>query len=199
MNAILPSYGAGCYQDPSGPLRFTRVIAPETSGAAPAFDLSEADMAEDLLCVPDDAPNLTRRMAYRPNAQALSASDLVTDVVDVPQWRRDELVGLFRAQVYGAGALHPHYRKADAADPVLSLFWRSVDAQAEIDRVVGIYRDQRFFYQVTVRGDQQLAPLPGQIGRLTYSRYGLADGKPVLVRRVERNPATGDVVLTLWG
>lgn len=199
MNAILPSYGAGCYQDPSGPLRFTRVIAPETSGAAPAFDLSEADLAEDLLCVPDDAPNLTRRMAYRPNAQALSASDLVTDVVDVPQWRRDELVGLFRAQVYGAGALHPHYRRADAADPVVSLFWRSVDAQAEIDRVVGIYRDQRFFYQVTVRGDQQLAPLPGQIGRLTYSRYGLADGKSVLVRRVERNPATGDVVLTLWG
>lgn len=199
MNAMLPSYGVGCYQDPNGALRFTRVIAPEAFAGVPAFDLGEADLAEDLLCVPDDAPNLTRRMAYRPNAQALAASDLVTDVVDVPQWRRDELVGLFRAQVYGAGPLHPHYRRADAADPVVSLFWRAADAQAEIDRVVAIYREQRFFYRVSVRGDQELAPQPGQVGRLTYSRYGLQAGKNVLVRRVERNPATGDVVLTVWG
>ena len=199
MNAILPSYSAACYQDPNGALRFTRVAAPESYGGAPAFDLGEDDLAEDLLCVPDDAPNLTRRMAYRPNAQALAASDLVTDVVDVPQWRRDELAGLFRAQVYGAGALHPHYRRADAADPVIALFWRGTDAQAEIDRVIAIYREQRFFYRVSVRGDQELAPQPGQIGRITYSRYGLSAGKLVLVRRVERNPATGDVVLTVWG
>lgn len=199
MNAILPSYSAACYQDPSGALRFTRVVAPETFGGAPAFDLGESDLVEDLLCVPDEAPNLTRRMAYRPNAQALAASDLVTDVVDVPQWRRDELTGLFRAQVYGAGALHPHYRRADAADPVVSLFWRAADAQTEIDRVVAIYREQRFFYRVSVRGDQELAPQPGQIGRITYGRYGLEVGKLVLVRRAERNPATGDVVLTVWG
>lgn len=199
MSAILPSYSAGCYQDPSGVLRFTRVVAPESFGGVPAFELDQDDLAEDLICVPDDAPNLTRRMAFRPNAQALAASDLVTDVVDVPQWRRDELAGLFRAQVYGAGALHPHYRRADAADPVVSLFWRAADAQAEVDRVVAIYREQRFFYRISVRGDQGLAPQPGQIGRITYGRYGLEGGKMVLVRRVERNPATGDVVLTVWG
>jgi hypothetical protein len=199
MSAILPSYSAACYQDTNGALRFTRVVAPESYGGAPTFDLRGEDLAEDLVCVPDEAPNLTRRMAYRPNAQALAASDLITDVVDVPQWRRDELVGLFRAQVYGAGVLHAHYRRADAADPVVSLFWRAADAQAEIDRVVAIYREQRFFYRVSVRGDQELAPLPGQIGRITYGRYGLEAGKPVLVRRVERNPATGDVVLTVWG
>ncbi|MHC9012097.1 hypothetical protein ACYX79_10790 [Stenotrophomonas rhizophila] len=199
MNAILPSYGAACYQDATGVLRFTRVVAPETFGGAPAFELTANDLAEDLLAVPDDAPNLTRRMAYRPNAHALAASDLVTDVVDVPQARRDELTGLFRAQVYGGGVLHQHYRRADAADPVISLFWHAADAQSEIDRVVGMYREQRFFYQMTVRGDQSLAPQPGQIGRLTYPRYGLDEGKAVLVRRVERNPATGDVVLTMWG
>jgi len=199
MNAILPSYGAACYQDATGVLRFTRVVAPETFSGAPVFELTANDLAEDLLAVPDDAPNLTRRMAYRPNAQALAASDLVPDVVDVPQARRDELTGLFRAQVYGGGVLHQHYRRADAADPVLSLFWDAADAQSEIDRVVGMYRQQRFFYQVTVRGDQSLAPQPGQVGRLTYPRYGLEEGKAVLIRRVERNPATGDVVLTMWG
>ncbi len=199
LNAMLPSYGVGCYQDPTGVLRFVQVVAPETYQGQPAFEISEADMASDLVGVPDDAPNLTRRMAYRPNAQALGASDLVTDVVDVPQSRRDELTGLYRGQVFAAGALDAHYRRADAADPVISLFWHAADAQAEINRVVAMYQRQRFFYQVAIRGDQDMAPLPGQIGRLTYSRYGLADGKPVLVRRVERNPATGDVVLTLWG
>lgn len=199
LNAMLPSYGVGCYQDPTGVLRFVQVVAPETYQGLPAFEISEADMASDLVGVPDDAPNLTRRMAYRPNAQALGASDLVTDVVDVPQSRRDELTGLYRGQVFAAGALDAHYRRADAADPVISLFWHAADAQAEINRVVAMYQRQRFFYQVAIRGDQDTAPLPGQIGRLTYSRYGLADGKPVLVRRVERNPATGDVVLTLWG
>ncbi|WP_295573911.1 hypothetical protein [uncultured Stenotrophomonas sp.] len=200
LSALLPSYGAGCYQDSAGVLRFVRVIAPETHAGPFAFDLSEAgDLAVDLVMVPDDAPNLTRRMAYRPNAQALAASDLVTDVVDVPQARRDELTGLYRGQVYGAGPLHAHYQRAEVADPVISLFWHASDAQAEIDRILGMYQVQRYFYQLAVRGDQDLAPLPGQIGRLTYSRYGLADGKPVLVRRVERNPATGDVVLTVWG
>jgi hypothetical protein len=199
LNAMLPSFGTGCYQDATGVLRFVRVVAPESYAGQMAFDLSEDDMSSDLVGVPDDAPNLTRRMAYRPNAQALGASDLVTDVVDVPQARRDELTALYRGQVYAAGPLDAHYRRADAADPVISLFWNAADAQTEIDRVVAIYRQQRFFYQVTVRGDQQLAPLPGQVGRLTYGRYGLADGKPVLVRRVERNPATGDVVLTVWG
>ncbi|MGK3726749.1 hypothetical protein [Stenotrophomonas sp. 6O] len=199
LNAMLPSYGVGCYQDPTGVLRFVQVVAPESYQGQPAFEISEADMASDLVGVPDDAPNLTRRMAYRPNAQALGASDLVTDVVDVPQSRRDELTGLYRGQVFAAGALDAHYRRADAADPVISLFWHAADAQAEINRVVAMYQRQRFFYQVPIRGDQDMAPLPGQIGRLTYSRYGLADGKPVLVRRVERNPATGDVVLTLWG
>ncbi|MNT80679.1 hypothetical protein D3C72_2201730 [compost metagenome] len=82
---------------------------------------------------------------------------------------------------------------------MVSLFWHAADAQVEIDRILGMYQVQRYFYQLAVRGDQDLAPLPGQIGRLTYSRYGLEDGKPVLVRRVERNPATGDVVLTVWG
>ncbi|MEN5204055.1 hypothetical protein ABE473_06310 [Stenotrophomonas sp. TWI700] len=199
LNAILPSYGAGSYQDASGVLRFVRVTAPETHTGEFAFDLSEADLAVDLIMVPDEAPNLTRRMAYRPNGQALGASDMVTDVVDVPQARRDELSGLYRGQVYGAGPLHAHYQRAEAADPVISLFWHAADAQVEIDRILSLYRVERYFYQLAVRGDQDLAPLPGQIGRLTYSRYGLEDGKPVLVRRVERNPATGDVVLTVWG
>ncbi|MGS8893463.1 hypothetical protein ACQWC6_24405, partial [Salmonella enterica subsp. enterica serovar Infantis] len=83
-----------------------------------------------------------------------------TDVVDVPQARRDELTGLYRGQVYGAGPQHYHYQWAEVADPVISLFWHAGDAQAEIDRILGMYQVQRYFYQLAVRGDQDLAPLP---------------------------------------
>lgn len=197
LAAILPSYAASCWQDADGTLRFARVIAPESYAGTLAFDLD--DFSQDLVAVPDDAPNLTRRFAYRLNAQALGVSDIVTDLVDVPQSRRDELTGLWRGQVYAAGTLHPHYRRADAAAPFVSVFWFAADAQEEVDRVVAMYAVQRFFYQVSIRGDQSLAPKPGQIGRITYPRYGLDAGKQVLVRRVERNPVTGDVTLTLWG
>ncbi|MGR4897521.1 hypothetical protein ACIPR8_19980, partial [Stenotrophomonas sp. LARHCG68] len=196
--AILPSYGAGMYQAPDGVLRVARVVAPE-SVAVPAFEVIADDLAEDLIALPDDAPNLTRRFAYRPNAQALGAADLVSDLVDVPQARRDELTSLFRGQVYAAGPLHPHYRHADVAAPFVSLFWGQGDAQAEADRIVGLYAVMRHFFVLTIRGDQQLDVQPGQVGRVTYPRYGLENGKNVFVRSVERNPTTGDVVLNVWG
>jgi len=42
------------------------VAAPEEWAGELAFDLAGGDLAEDLLAVPDEAPNLTRRMASRP-------------------------------------------------------------------------------------------------------------------------------------
>jgi hypothetical protein len=196
---VLPSYGAWWWQDDDGTLRFSRIVAPESYVGALAFDVTRGDMRGDLGFRPDLAPNLTRRMAYRPNAQALSASDLVTDVVDVPQSRRDELTGFYRGVVYAGGALPAVYRHADAAEPVFSQFWRAQDAQAEIDRVVGMYGVRRGLYFAQFYGDPAFAPKPGQVGRITHHRYGLNGGKKVLVRARTRNPATGDVSLALWG
>ena len=196
---VLPSYGAWWWQDDDGTLRFSRIVAPESYVGELAFDVSRGDLRGDLGFRPDLAPNLTRRMAYRPNAQALSASDLVTDVVDVPQGRRDELTGLYRGVVYAGAALPTIYRHADAADPVFSQFWRAQDAQAEIDRVVGMYGVRRGLYFAQFYGDPDFAPKPGQVGSITHHRYGLSGGKKVLVRARTRNPATGDVSLALWG
>ena len=198
LAAILPSYGAWWWQDSDGVLRFSRVIAPESYVGLPAFELTRADAVDDVVSVPDTAPNLTRRMAYRLNAQALGASDLVTDMVDLPQARRDELTGFWRGQVYGAGALAARYQHADSADPFLSCFWRAQDAQAELDRVLAIYAVPRALYHWRVI-DPELAPKPGQVGLITHPRFGLAGGKRVLVRGVVRNPVTGDTTLTLWG
>ena len=197
---VLPSYGAWWWQDDDGTLRFARIIAPETYVGELAFDVSRGHMASDLIFTPDYAPNLTRRMSYRPNAQALTAADLVTDMVDVPQARRDELTALWRGVAYSGSALPARYQHADSAEPMQSAFWRAQDAQTEIDRVVGMYGVPRFSMVAAFKADPTFAPKPGQVGRITYSRYAeLAGGKKVLVRGRTRNPATGDITLILWG
>jgi len=199
LSAILPTYGAGWWQDADGVLRFGRVVDPDTVGVL-AFDLVAADLAADLVAIPDEAPGLSRRMAYQPNARVLSAGDLVTDLVDVPVWRRNELTAPWRGQVYSAKPLAPRYRHADSAPPLVSCFWRAPDAQAEIDRVCGLYARARQFFELRLHGAWDLLDvMPGQIGRLTYPRYGLQAGRKLLVRRVQRNPATGEVALILWG
>jgi len=195
----LPSWGAWWWQDDDGVLRFSRIIAPDTYGGTLAFDLTRADLESDLICTPDLAPGLTRRMAYRPNAQALGAGELVTDMIDLPQPRRDELMGLWRGQVYGGGPLPRRYQHADSAEPIVSLFWRAQDAQAEIDRVVAMYGTPRFTMVLRLKGGSDFNPKPGQVGRITHPRYGLAGGKKVLVRSRLRNPANGDTTLILWG
>lgn len=196
---VLPSFGAWWWQDDDGTLRFTRIIAPESYVGTLAFDVTRADLMGDLVSTADMAPNLSRRMTYRPNAAALASSDLVTDIVDVPQTRRDELTGLWRGQVYGGGPLPRRYRHADSAEPMQSVLYLAQDAQSEIDRVIAMYESPRSTMVARFSGDPLFAPKPGEVGRITYGRHGLEGGKQVLVRARTRNPATGDVTLILWG
>lgn len=198
LQAILPSYGAWWYRDTDGVIRIVRAIDPDAVGTL-AFDLIAEDLAEDLLVTPDTAPNLTRRMAYRPNAYIHSGGDLVTDLDDVPPARRIALGNPYQGQAYSAVPMAARYRHADSAPPLISTFWLQADAQTEINRVCSLYAVPRFFYRWHVTGDLTLAPKPGDVGRITYPRYGLAAGLNVQVRDVQRNPATGDVTLTLWG
>lgn len=193
---ILPSYGASLWQDNAGQLRIGRVVDPAT--VPPTFALDGLDFDDDLVLIPDEAPRLSRRMAYQPNARVLAAGELVTDLVDVPVWRRAELTAPWRGQVYSGKPLSPRYAHADTNAPLVSVFWRATDAQAEIDRVCNLYAQARAFYVATFV-DATFSASPGDVGVLTYPRYGLQAGKRVLIRSIERNPMTGKVSLTLWG
>lgn len=202
MAHVLPSYGAWWWQGPNGVLRFARVVDPATVADVDlAFEVGEADLMSGLERLPDDAPNLSRRMSFRPNARALAATDIVTDMVDVPPARRAALTRLYRGQAFAAGPISERYRHADTAEPMLSCFWEQADAQAEIERVCALYALQRWFYRIRLNVEpEQLYQLkPGAVGRLTHSRYGLAAGAKLLIRRVEINWATGDVAMILWG
>jgi hypothetical protein len=195
---LMPSYGAW-WQDATGLLRFSRIVDPAGVASAQwAFDLDSSDFGEPLAARPDDAPNLSRRMGYRPNARPLQPGEFVTDLVDVPASRREELGQSHRGIAYSAVPLAARYAHADTAAPVPSTLWRQQDAQAEVDRVCGFYTVPRALYLARVPG-MAAVPTPGQVGRIRYPRYGLADGKAVLVRKVDHNPAAGAVELTLWG
>lgn len=199
LAAILSSYGAWYWQDSSGVLRIARIVDP--ASVAVDFSLDGAELAEDLTFVTDTAPALATRMAWRPNYAQLREGDLVTDFVDVPAEDRAILGAAYTGAVTaaGAGTLPSEYRHALDAEPFVSLFWLEADAQAEIDRIIDLYQTVRRFWDVRLRGNTTLVPLPGQVCSLAYPRYGLDGGTPLLVRRVDRNPATGDISLTLWG
>jgi len=197
LHAILASYGAWYDRDADGVLRFVRIIAPES--VTPTFEINASDLIGDLKRITDEAPNLTRRVAYRPNAQALGASDLVTDLEDVPQSRRDQLTALWRGQVYAAGPLPPRYAHADSAEPFISTLWRQQDAQTEAERIIAMYAKERATHQITVNAGLNPVPTPGEIGLLRYPKYGLASGLPVLVRRVDHRAERSGITLLLWG
>lgn len=199
-DAILASYCASAWQDSTGLLRCTRLISPESIG--PDLELSRAMLGGDLTWVYDNAPNLSRRMGYRPNAAPMASSDFVTDLVDVPMSRRIELMRPYRGLVFSAVPMHGRYAAAERREPFQSLFYSQADAQAEIDYVCNLYAVERRFYSWRGIGDydESLSALrPGQVVNVSYDRYGLASGRNMLVVSIQRNPSTKRMSLRLWG
>jgi len=196
---VLPSYCADWWPDGDGVLRISRLIDPDAYAGELAFNLKWQELSSDLVVVPDLAPGLTRRMAYQPNAAPLASGDMITDLEQLPPAMRQQLSGAYRGQVYAGGPLASRYARAEAAPPRLSRFDRREDAQAEIDRVVALYAVPRNFYSGVIYGRPDITFRPGEIGRITYPRYGLQAGRNVLVTSVVTNPVTGRHTVRFWG
>lgn len=196
-DAVLATYGAACYQATDGVLRFTRLIDPDS--VSESAELSPSDLGEDLTWIYDSAPNLTRRMAYRPNAAPMEAGDFVTDLVDVPMSRRVELMQPYRGVAYSAVPLAPRYAAADRRNPFISTFWNEQDAQIEINRICSLYSVDRRFYLWRSLDAFDLPLVPGQVVRVTYPRYDLSGGRNLIVASVLRNSSNGRQTVRLWG
>lgn len=194
---ILANWCASSWSDESGVLRFVRLIAPEDAFAT--FAIAEVDMEGDLLVAPDEAPNLTRRMGFQPNAAPMQESDFVTDLVDVPLSRRQQLMEPHRGTAYTARALAARYAAADRRPAFVSGLYAEADAQAEIDRVSALYSVNRNFYTCKLKARDASAYPLGAVGTLTYPRYGLSAGRNLFLYGRRYNSATGDLVLKLWG
>ncbi len=193
---LLENYAVAVYGAKDGQLRFVRMEDPATLTVALDMTLNDLDK---VIVLPDDAVALTSRMAYRPNWSPLSNSDFVSDLLDVPVSKRLELMAKHRGVVYSSVDVSARYRLSDAQEPMESLFWRVQDAQAELDRIRTIYAVDRNFYHVVLKNDRDFNKNLGSCIRLTYSRYGLAAGKKLMLVSRRSNATTGDHLLTLWG
>lgn len=200
LAVLLPSYCADWWPDEEGVLRLVRLVDPDSvADANLAFDLDWRELAGDMTMSPDLAPNLTRRMGYQPNGVPLATGDMITDMTQLPPGLRQQLSGECRGLVYCPGPLATRYARADAVAPLVSRFDRREDAQAEIDRVVDLYRVPRNFYTGRLSGRTDITFRPGQIGRITYPRYGLQAGRKVIVASVSYNPVQGSHAVKFWG
>jgi hypothetical protein len=198
LQAALTGYTACYWQDGGGVIRFSRLLDPATQSAVGT--ITPDMMLSDLTVTTDSAPGLTAQMAGRRNWLALDPTDFVTDFVDVPFAVRRELSRRFRA-VRTTGVPFPsEYAHArGATDPVGTLLDSPADLQAEIDRVASLYSTVRRFYQCRVAIEAIGAYELGQVWELEYPRYGLQDGKNVLITAITEDRVNRTATLRLWG
>lgn len=190
------SYGAGLFQDRFGKLRPARLKAPATSAD---FELSEWQVPSILGYTADTADGLSTRLNYGRNYAVHSDEDM-TGITD--QALRADLGREVRT-VTTTVSLHSSYA-GDAAkrDPLDSLLSEQSDAQAEIDRICGLYTVPRCFISIRARVDSAETAYtiePGQTVRLTHRRYGLSAGRNFLVVMARSTFTTGSIDLMLWG
>lgn len=200
LDMALASYTACKWADGSGKLRFTRLFAPEsvaTGARAGAIDTNA--LGGDLVPALDTAPGLTTQMGVRRNWASFSDGDLVTASLNFPLAVRQSMLRGFQQVASTAQPLAGAYRHALYAPPVASCFDQQADGQAEIDRVAALYTVPRWFYAATV----ELEALPGldlgQVWTLTYPKYGLDTGKPVMVIDFEPDLLANTANIILWG
>lgn len=200
LDMALASYTACKWADGSGKLRFSRLIDPASIAAgdrAGTIDINAMD--GDLVPVLDTAPGLTTQMGVRRNWASLSDGDLVAASLNFPLAVRQSMLRDYQQVASTATPLAGAYRHALYAAPVASCFDQQADGQAEIDRVAALYGIPRWFYAVTV----ELEALPGldlgQVWTLTYPKYGLAAGKPVMVIDYEPDLLANTANIILWG
>ncbi len=115
---------------------------------------------------------------------------------DVTGTARTALMEAWRQETYtdaavAAASLLAREERLDSA------FDSAPDAQAEAQRLVGLYGPRR----LPLRAEVPLVPgvRPGMTVKLIDSRYGLASGKAFRVLRLERDAGRERLMLEVWG
>lgn len=200
LDLALASYTACKWADGAGVIRMTRLVAPESVDADDrAFVLDINAMDGDLLPTLDRAPGLTTQMGLRRNWAQLSDGDLASSSNNFPLQVRQAMLRPCQLTVSTATPLAGAYSHALYAPAVVSCFDAAADAQAEVDRVADIYRQRRRFFAVRVFLDAVPGIELGAVGLLTYPKYGLDDGLPVMVADFAPDLLAGTAQIVMWG
>lgn len=185
-----------------GRLRFGQLRAPERSREAnPRLELSRRNVV--AVRVEDDlAKGLSLRLAGRRNHTPHRDADLISTASEA--WRSElqaewgaVVEAASRAQVPAVAAAYVAARDAPAVETLLQ---EPGELQAEANRVATLFRQRRRFYHVTSFDESGAGGAElGEVVRLTWPRFGLEGGRPLMVVRVRSGFFSNQVELTLWG
>lgn len=110
---------------------------------------------------------------------------------------RAKLSADYRISVAYGGPLAGAYAHARHAPPQGLLLDKQADIQAEIDHVCGMYHDApRLEVDVPVKWGNYT---PGEVKTFRHHRYGFAAGKPMVIKRIQKDRINKTMILTLWG
>jgi hypothetical protein len=195
LQEIMDSFCGDLYTDAAGTLRAWRLEAP---AGTPSFRWTEADLLEPVKRTVDEAKGLTTTIGFARNYCVHSTGEIAGAIQ--PTTIGSELSLPFQSRTSGI-ALAPAYRQAVAAEPFVTLLTDGAQAQAEADRVAGIYAVERAFYtgKVMIDSAAVLAINPGAVVWLQVPAHDLRQGKLLRVVSVEAELARNAASLTLWG
>jgi hypothetical protein len=189
LERLMPGYTAGIYKGRDGTLRVMRMKLPEEEIGSDPTIVDGSTFLRDMIVRRDPGAGLTRQIGVRKNWRPLNDADV--DTAQLNPTQRARLAREFRYVLSTGASFAPGYDHVDAAEPLETHLWMPADGQAEIDFAGRAYSIGRAFYASIDIGSVVL---------LTYDRYGMQAGIPVVVVEVVED-RINDVFesITFWG
>jgi hypothetical protein len=200
MTMVMDSFCGWWYFDRLGELRVDRLKTPV---ATPAVELNSINLIGDIRIQLDTAQGLSDGIGVRKNWSPHSESEIAlsllvigaTDLPDAERLRQPFTV------IRGVNTLHPTYSASVGADPIPTLISNSTDGTSEINRITELFEQENYFYfcAAAIEGALAYELEPGETALLEFDRFGLTEGKTLLVTEVETDLLSSVVKLKLWG
>lgn len=207
LREVCDSYCAVLFTDHLGRPRIRQLIDPATIADGDiVLELSGTEIEYPVNCSTDAATGLTDSMLSQENYYIYTDNDFVSDFNEVTgidgatRMRFKQQGQYVSVATVGIASFYNFARKQPA---IMSKFDYQPDADTEINRVCGFFSGTPNFYKLTVLFDgataETLAHLIFGDGiKVTYPRYGLNDGKKLLVIDTNILPGDFSIELTCW-
>lgn len=207
LRAATDSYCAVIFTDHLGRIRVRQLIDPDTiSDGDIVASFNATNIQYPMNCVIDAATGLTTSMISQKNNYISTPTDFVSDTnaatgISYALRARFQQQGQFLA--VATVPLAGYYAFAQLAPPLVSLFDNPDNAQTEINRVNALYSTTPCFYTFTVlfngNNAQTLCRLIFGDGIIvTYDRYGLDNGKKMIVVDANVLPGNFSIEIVAW-
>lgn len=185
-----------------GSLAVGRVLAPARQ-SVPWLTLNTNNVSSGVVVSDDVAKGLTVRIAGRRCHAVHGDGDLVSTISAALRAELTTEMTIVRtgSPAISAAPVSSAYAMAVGAPAKATLLQDAADIQAEANRVATLWRQPRQFFQLSAVLDASQADAlePGQTVQLVWPRYGLENGRNLLVVGVRSRFFSRRVDLKLWG